>query len=91
MNGAVVSGATAVNRWIRMKQRHSSSLAIAGIAAVMWTVPSVGTQGMGTIGQRFIHPDSVLVDPDADTDSARQSARIVLQAADSATETALGF
>ncbi|QYE36489.1 MULTISPECIES: hypothetical protein [Sphingosinicellaceae] len=74
-----------------MKQRLSSSAAIAGLAAVMWIVPSVGTQGMGTIGQRFIHPDTVLVDPVADTDTARQSARITLQAADSATETALGY
>ncbi|MGI4879922.1 MAG: hypothetical protein ACRYG4_20810 [Janthinobacterium lividum] len=74
-----------------MKQRHFSTAAIAGLAAVMWIVPSVGTQGMGTIGQGFIHPDSVLVNPDADTDAARNSARVVLQAADGAAETALGF
>ncbi len=74
-----------------MKQKQSSTVAIAALAAVMWIVPSVGTQGMGTIGQRFVHPDSVLVDPDAGTDAARQSARAVLQSADAATETALGF
>nr|WP_295660886.1 hypothetical protein [Polymorphobacter sp.] len=74
-----------------MKQNRSSTLAIAGLAAVMWIVPSVGTHGMGTIGQGFIHPDSLLVDPSAETDSARRSSRFALQAADAATETALGF
>lgn len=60
-------------------------------AAVLWIVPSVGTQGMGTIGQGFMHPDSVLLDPDAETAVARASVRDHLQSADATAEAALGF
>ena len=74
-----------------MTRRLPPALAILGLAAVLWVVPSVGTQGMGTIGQRFTHPDSVLVDPHADSERERVVARTTLQAADAATEAALGF
>jgi len=33
-----------------------------GLAAVLWVVPSIGTQGMGTIGQRFSHADRALLE-----------------------------
>lgn len=60
-------------------------------ATVLWIVPSVGTQGMGTIGQGFMHPDSFLLDPDAETTTARASVRDRLESADAAAEAALGF
>lgn len=37
-------------QWVRV-----TSLAI-GLAAL----PTIGTQGMGTLGDRFVHPDSLL-------------------------------
>ena len=33
----------------------------AAVTAALWVVPSIGTQGMGTLGQRFSHPDDSLV------------------------------
>ena len=74
-----------------MTLRLPPALAALGLAVVLWIVPSVGTQGMGTIGQRFTHPDNVLIDAHADTDAERTAARLTLQTADAATETALGF
>jgi hypothetical protein len=50
-------------------------LIIAAIAAALWVVPSFGTRGMGTIGQRFSHPDSDLV-AGAETAPAASTARL---------------
>lgn len=66
-------------------------LIVLALTAALWIVPSVGTQGMGTIGQGFTHADSVLIDPDAATPAARDAVRARLQEADAATETALGY
>jgi hypothetical protein len=33
----------------------------AVMAATLWIVPSVGTRGQGTLGDRFVHPDRALV------------------------------
>jgi len=74
-----------------MKRQLSPMLATLGLAAVLWIVPSVGTQGMGTIGQGFTHPDSALIDPDAGTAAARDAVRDRLQGADAAAEAALGY
>ncbi|MGI4878585.1 MAG: hypothetical protein ACRYG4_13980, partial [Janthinobacterium lividum] len=61
------------------------------LAALMWVVPSVGTQGMGTIGRRLTHPDRDLVGrPVADIRSVER-ADSILQNADRTVETALGF
>lgn len=43
---------------------HSTLFRIATAAAVaggLWVVPSVGTQGQGTLGDRFSHTDRALV------------------------------
>lgn len=53
---------------------------IAVIAAALWVVPSLGTQGMGTIGKRFSHPDRDLVE------TAAQPAQPLLQRADTVVE-----
>ena len=37
----------------------------ASIALALWVVPSLGTQGMGTIGQRFSHPDRNIIEAPA--------------------------
>jgi hypothetical protein len=63
-----------------------SILTIAVIAAALWVVPSFGTRGMGTIGQRFSHPDSELIAPTS-KDSIATAAR--LQNADRAVRAAL--
>ena len=60
--------------------RPVSLAATVAVAAVLWIVPSIGTQGMGTIGQRFSHPDLALT---GDAGAAS------LRAADRAVETAL--
>lgn len=38
--------------------------AVVALAAALWVVPSVGTLGQGTLGDRFIHPDRNLVPVD---------------------------
>ena len=64
------------------------------LSAVLWVIPSLGTQGMGTIGQRFAHADRDLMADDAmsaDLDSERSgSVRMALLRADAAVESALG-
>lgn len=47
-----------------------------GMAAVLWVVPSVGTQGIGTLGQRFSHPDRRLMGIDGDTELHRADATV---------------
>lgn len=74
-----------------MRRKFPPLLLTLGLAAVMWIVPSVGTQGMGTIGQGFTHADSAVIDSEADTVVARDAVRSRLQRADTATETALGY
>lgn len=65
-----------------------SRLLLAGLTAVLWIVPSIGTQGMGTIGQRVAHPDAGLIDTVA---ADRTAARAELAHADMIAEIALGF
>jgi len=60
----------------------------AGLTVLLWIVPSIGTQGMGTIGARVVHPDAMLIDT---VPATRSQARRVLIDADSAAETALGL
>ncbi len=55
-------------------------LAIAGLAVTLWIVPSIGTQGQGTIGQRFSHIDRAL---------ASDKGAPALRAADAAVEATL--
>ena len=71
-----------------MPTRLSPLMAVAGLTMILWVVPSIGTQGMGTINQRFIHPDAGLFDRVA---ADRDAARAVLQGADTTTEAALGL
>lgn len=61
---------------------------LAGTTAVLWIVPSIGTQGMGTIGQRTAHPDAILLDR---SPADRTAAPTVLAQADRTVETTLGF
>lgn len=44
-----------------MKLSALPIMSILGLAAVLWVVPSIGTQGMGTIGERHSHVDRGLV------------------------------
>jgi hypothetical protein len=53
-----------------MKQRVIGYAATAALAAALWIVPSVGTRGEGTLGDRFVHPDRGVMsagEPDAAT------------------------
>lgn len=53
-----------------MKQRTIGYAATAALAAALWIVPSVGTRGQGTLGDRFVHPDREVMsndEPDAAT------------------------
>ena len=59
-------------------------MTVLGLAAVLWVVPSIGTQGMGTIGQRFAHADRALA-----TDRSDTVVRTDLRRADVAVEAAL--
>ena len=71
-----------------MSSSFRPRLVLSALTMVMWVVPSVGTQGMGTIGQRFNHPDAALFD---DQPGAREAARTALRRADAVTEAALGL
>lgn len=44
-----------------MTSRVLQITASAVLAAALWIVPSVGTRGQGTLGDRFVHPDRALV------------------------------
>ena len=55
-----------------------------GLALVLWVVPSIGTQGMGTIGQRYSHADRGLI-VEAEVGARRDA----LRRADAAVEAAL--
>lgn len=44
--------------------------ATAVLALALWVVPSVGTRGQGTLGDRFSHPDRGLIAADAAADRA---------------------
>lgn len=68
--------------------RLFSTLLIIGLAAAFWVMPSVGTQGMGTIGQRFTHPDRPFLDA---TEPSGRASTDALQSADHSVEAALGF
>lgn len=41
-----------------MKKRRARQLRSVGLAAALAVTPSIGTQGMGTFGDRFVHPDN---------------------------------
>lgn len=47
-------------------------VAAAGLVAAFWAVPSVGTRGQGTLGDRYVHVDRDLI---ADSPGARASLR----------------
>ncbi|GGE02139.1 hypothetical protein GCM10011529_05680 [Polymorphobacter glacialis] len=34
---------------------------ILSLAGALWVVPSVGTRGQGTLGDRYVHPDEPLL------------------------------
>jgi hypothetical protein len=44
-----------------MTSRVFQIAATAVLALALWVVPSVGTRGQGTLGDRFSHPDQALV------------------------------
>jgi hypothetical protein len=41
-----------------MTMRILSFTMMAGVAAVLWVMPSEGTHGQGTLGNRFSHADT---------------------------------
>ena len=68
-----------------MTVRALPVMTVLGLAAVLWVVPSIGTQGMGTIGQRFSHADRALVEASVGGNALRPA----LRAADARVEAAL--
>ena len=59
------------------------------LAALLWVVPSLGTQGMATVGRRAIHTDAMILARGAVTPPAGSQA--VLERSDRFIETALGL
>ena len=45
-----------------MTLRSIPTLSVLALAALFWIVPSIGTQGIGTLGQRASHADRTLVE-----------------------------
>lgn len=60
-------------------------LAVMALAGTLWVVPSIGSQGMGTIGERFYHSDRGLVRDEVDDSPMR----VALRRADAQVEEAL--
>lgn len=63
-------------------------LLLGGATAVLWVVPSFGTQGMGTIGAHIAHVDAMLFDA---VPAERTAARAMLAHTDGGVETAIGL
>ncbi len=59
-----------------MSSRVLQLAATAVLAAALWVVPSVGTRGQGTLGDRFVHPDRSLVAAAAPAEVARERAAL---------------
>jgi hypothetical protein len=48
-----------------MTLRAFNLAAMAALTLGLWIVPSVGTRGQGTLGDRFVHVDRDIVSSDA--------------------------
>jgi hypothetical protein len=53
-----------------MTSRVFQITATAALALALWVVPSVGTRGQGTLGDRFSHPDLGLIATDVPAERA---------------------
>ena len=62
-----------------MTRLPARSILFGATTAVLWIVPSIGTQGMGTIGARLVHPDAALLDT---VPAQRAATRATLMRAD---------
>ncbi len=65
-----------------MRSRLFSIVALALMAGGLWVMPSVGTQGQGTLGDRFTHVDRSMF-------TSETQARAVLGAGDRAVDRAI--
>lgn len=55
--------------------RRALSLGLTvAMAAMLWVVPSVGSLGQGTLGDRFLHPDSTIMTASAEPEPATRAA-----------------
>lgn len=54
---------------VRFLSRRNMAF-VASIALALWVVPSLGTRGMGTIGQRNSHADGVIIGAPASSPAA---------------------
>ena len=58
-----------------MNLRLLPLFATVAMAAVLWVVPSIVSQGMVTVGERFGHADQDLVETGRSTDQVRDTLR----------------
>ena len=58
-----------------MPKRMIPPLAVVALAAILWVVPSIGSQGLGTIGEPFGHADRTLVESASSPEQVRDSLR----------------
>lgn len=64
-----------------MSVLSSKVLTVAGLALLLWIVPSVGTQGHGSRGEAITHVDRAVVGQDVRAVAVLQSAdRVVTHA-----------
>lgn len=57
-----------------MNRRMISYGMTTALAAALWIVPSVGTRGQGTLGDRFLHPDRSVMAGTAEPDAGTRAA-----------------
>jgi hypothetical protein len=57
-----------------MNARTISYGMTAVLAAALWIVPSVGTRGQGTLGDRFAHPDRAVMETAEGSDASMRAA-----------------
>ena len=55
-----------------MRVSFARLAAVTGLVAAFWAMPSVGTRGQGTLGDRFVHVDRAIV---GESPAGRQSLR----------------
>ena len=68
-----------------MSKKNTPAVFVVGLTGLLWVVPSIGSQGLGTVGEPYGHADRALVQGNL----APAAVRTALRAADARVEATL--